>query len=226
METGISSHDFTVKGIQFEQWLHVEKDCQKLINSPFFIDDTPGISLGELRSKAREMKRKNNIEWIAIDYLQLMTISGSHTGNREQEISSISRGLKGLAKELNIPIVALSQLSRAVESRGGDKRPQLSDLRESGAIEQDADIVVFIHRPEYYGMKDYSDGRTTAGVAEIIFAKHRNGAIGTEKLKFIKHLTKFESVNPIEYTQTKSQSSLRPNIHFSEPSKNFEDDPF
>ena len=194
LETKIPTYDFTVKGIEPDRMVFVEKDCKRLLNSQFFIDDTPGISLRELRSKARELKRKKNIQWIAVDYLQLMKGQGQ---NREQEIASISRGLKGLAKELNIPVVALSQLSRSVEQRGGDKRPQLSDLRESGAIEQDADMVMFIHRPEYYGITEYSNGESAVGIAEIIFAKNRKGAIGTEKLKWIDYLTKFESLSEL-----------------------------
>ncbi len=136
---------------------------------------------------------------LIIDYLQLM--SGSHDGkgggNREQEISQISRGLKGLAKELQIPIIALSQLSRATETRGGDKKPMLSDLRESGAIEQDADIVIFLYRGEYYGLETDADGNSTKGSAEIILAKHRNGQLGTVKAKFINHLAKFADINDI-----------------------------
>ena len=195
MESNTLISDFMRKGIEVDRMIFVEKDCTKLINSPLFIDDTAAISLIELRSKARKLKREKNIKWIAVDYLQLMTgDKGNGKGNREQEISSISRGLKALAKELQVPIIALSQLSRAVETRGGDKRPQLSDLRESGAIEQDADMVIFIHRPEYYNVTEYEDGSETKGIAEIIFAKHRNGALGTERLKFIDYLTKFEAI--------------------------------
>lgn len=193
LESNVSIGQFTRRGIQPSDLIEVTRSCNRLINAPLWIDETPGISISELRSKARKMVRDNKIKYIAVDYLQLM--SGSKSGvreNREQEVSSFSRGLKSLAKELNIPVIALSQLSRNVEHRGGDKKPQLSDLRESGAIEQDADMVIFIHRPEYYGITGYEDGSSTAGVAEIIFAKHRNGPIGTEKLKFIAKLTKFE----------------------------------
>lgn len=193
LESNVSISEFTRRGIADEQMLFVEKDCAKLISAPIFIDDTPALSIFELRSKARKLKREKGIEFIVVDYLQLMSADKTErrNGNREQEISGISRGLKALAKELHIPIIALSQLSRAVETRSGDKRPILSDLRESGAIEQDADIVVFIHRPEYYGMMAYENGQSTKGVAEIIFAKHRNGATGTENLQFIDRLTKF-----------------------------------
>ena len=136
------------------------------------------MSVFEFRSKARRLKIHNDIQIIIIDYLQLMTGGTQDSkGNREQEVAFISRTLKAIAKELNVPIIALSQLSRATELRGGSKRPQLSDLRESGAIEQDADIVAFIHRPEYYGINQDENGMPTAGMAEIIIAKHRNGAV-------------------------------------------------
>ncbi len=194
LESDTSISKLTRRGVPMEEMIIVEKNCTRLINSKIYIDDTASISLMELRSKAREYKRLHDIEWIIIDYLQLMSGDKSHKGNREQEISSISRGLKALAKELQIPIIALSQLSRMTETRGKDKRPILSDLRESGAIEQDADIVIFIHRPEYYGIEEYEDGTSAKGIAEIIFAKHRNGATGTEKLRFINHLTKFTSL--------------------------------
>ena len=142
---------------------------------PIFIDDTPGINIFELRAKCRRLKMQHDIQMVIIDYLQLMTGgSDNKNGNREQEISSISRGLKSLAKELNVPVIALSQLSRAVETRGGTKRPQLSDLRESGAIEQDADIVSFIYRPEYYQIMEDEEGQSLKGIAEVIIAKHRN----------------------------------------------------
>lgn len=197
MESGIPISQFQRRGIDPEQFLAAQNTCAKLINSNLFIDDTAGITLTELRSKARKLKRQKGIEWMVIDYLQLMSgDKGAKGMNREQEISTISRGVKSLAKELKIPIIALSQLSRAVESRGGDKKPQLSDLRESGAIEQDADIVLFLHRPEYYGVTQYEDGSSTAGEAELIFAKHRNGATGSEVLRFVAHLTKFENLNP------------------------------
>jgi replicative DNA helicase len=161
----------------------------KLANAPIFIDDTPALSIMELRSKARRLKQKNNVGLIVIDYLQLMR--GEAKGNREQEIASISRGLKIIAKELNIPVIALSQLSRAVETRGGDKRPMLSDLRESGSIEQDADIVGFLYRPEYYGIAQYEDGSPTNGHGETIIAKNRHGAIDTVNLRFISKFAKY-----------------------------------
>lgn len=169
----------------------------KLAEAKLFIDDSPALSIFELRAKCRRLKSEHKIEMVVVDYLQLMTTGGEHNrnGNREQEISTISRSLKSIAKELKIPVIALSQLSRAVETRGGDKRPQLSDLRESGAIEQDADLVLFIHRPEYYGFNQDTEGNNTAGMAEIIVAKHRNGAVGNVHLKFIDRLAKFIDVD-------------------------------
>ena len=163
-----------------EQWKHMETAIKPLSTAPLFIDDTPALSIFEFRSKVRRLKTQYDIQLIIIDYLQLMTAStDNRNSNREQEVAMISRSLKAIAKELNVPIIALSQLNRSVESRGGSKRPQLSDLRESGAIEQDADLVAFIHRPEYYGLTVDEDGTPTQGMAEIIVAKHRNGAVDT-----------------------------------------------
>ena len=164
-----------------------------LSNAKLFIDDTPALSIFEFRAKCRRLVDQHGIKMAIIDYLQLMT-GPSGNGNREQEVSMISRSLKAVAKELNIPIIALSQLSRAVETRGGNKRPVLSDLRESGAIEQDADIVLFIHRPEYYGIAATEDGTSTANLAEIIVAKHRNGALDTVPLTFRKELARFSDM--------------------------------
>jgi replicative DNA helicase len=166
------------------EWEQLEIKIKNLVDAPVFIDDTPAISIYELRAKCRRLKRQHNIEVIIIDYLQLMTGTSDTRGNREQEVSTISRSLKAISKELNVPVIALSQLNRAVETRGGTKRPQLSDLRESGAIEQDADMVLFIHRPEYYGFYEDEDGNSNIGIAEIIIAKHRNGPVGEVKLKF------------------------------------------
>ena len=159
------------------------------------IDDTPALSVFEFRSKARRLKIHHDIKIIIIDYLQLMTGNQDSKGNREQEVAFISRTLKAIAKELNVPMIALSQLSRATEMRGGSKRPQLSDLRESGAIEQDADIVAFIHRPEYYGINQDENGMPTAGMAEIILAKHRNGAVCDVNLRFLKEQARFADVD-------------------------------
>jgi replicative DNA helicase len=175
------------------EWRQLHQKIDNLSNAPIFIDDTPALSILELRAKCRRLKAQHDIKLVIIDYLQLMTADGGGKGggNREQEISAISRALKNLAKEINVPVIALSQLSRAVETRGGDKRPQLSDLRESGAIEQDADIVSFIYRPEYYKIDTYEDGSSTEGVGEIIIAKNRSGSVDTVKLRFIKNFTKF-----------------------------------
>ncbi len=171
------------------EWQQLVHKTNKLATAPIFIDDTPALSILELRAKCRRLKAEHNIQLIIIDYLQLMR--GDAGGNREQEIASISRALKGIAKELEVPVLALSQLSRGVETRGGDKRPQLSDLRESGSIEQDADIVMFLYRPEYYKITVDEEGLPTQGLGEVIIAKHRNGSTGTAKLKFIGKYTKF-----------------------------------
>ncbi len=171
------------------------KGIQKLAQAPLFIDDTPALNIFELRAKCRRLKNKHNIGMIIIDYLQLMSGTGENrNANREQEISNISRNLKGLAKELNVPIIALSQLSRAVEQRGakeGSRVPQLSDLRESGAIEQDADMVMFLYRPEYYEVTTNAEGENIKGLTEVKIAKHRNGMLDTVKLKALLHIQKF-----------------------------------
>lgn len=173
------------------EWEQLHAKIGRLSDAPLFIDDTPSLTVFEFRAKCRRLKQRHNIQVIIVDYLQLMTTGGDNKGNREQEISTISRTLKSIAKELDVPIIALSQLSRNVEQRGASKRPQLSDLRESGAIEQDADMVMFIYRPEYYGLTELEDGRPTDGLAELIIAKHRNGALDTVFLKFIGHFAKF-----------------------------------
>ncbi len=170
-------------------WMALIESAGRIGRSNLIIDDTPGISIGELRSKCRKYKMEHDIKVVMIDYLQLMTGSGRRSAeSRQQEVSEISRSLKALARELNIPIIALSQLSRAVESRP-DKHPMLSDLRESGAIEQDADVVMFIYRDDYYN-KDSEK----KGIAEIIVAKQRNGPIGTVELVWIPELTKFANI--------------------------------
>lgn len=191
-ETGIPSEKLRKGTLDNVEWQKLTSMTGKLSSAPVYIDDTPSLSIFDLRSKCRRLKQMHDIQMVIIDYLQLMRgdVEGKG-GNREQEISSISRSLKAIAKELDVPIIALSQLSRAVESRGGSKRPQLSDLRESGAIEQDADMVMFIYRPEYYGIEYDEDQSPTKGMAEVIIAKHRNGALDTVKLKFINHLAKF-----------------------------------
>ena len=177
----------------------LHKAVENLSELPIYIDDTPGINIFELRAKCRRLKQNHNIKMIVIDYLQLMS-GAPNKGrgvNREQEISTISRSLKGLAKELKVPVIALSQLSRAVETRGGNKRPQLSDLRESGAIEQDADIVTFIYRPEYYELADGID--VASDTAEIIISKHRNGALGSVNLRFKKECVLFTEDDSIGF---------------------------
>ena len=191
-ETGLPSNDIKSGRLTPDQWRHLESATKPLGSAPLYVDDTPALSVFEFRSKARRLKTQNDIKIIIIDYLQLMTGGGDNkNGNREQEVAFISRTLKAIAKELNVPIIALSQLSRATETRGGSKRPQLSDLRESGAIEQDADIVAFIHRPEYYGITTDENGMPTAGMAEIIIAKHRNGAVTDVPLRFLKDQARF-----------------------------------
>ena len=176
------------------EWDQLMSRIKHLYSAPLYIDDTPSLSVFELRTKARRLVREHNVQFIIIDYLQLMNASGMKFGSREQEVSMISRNLKQLAKELNIPIVALSQLNRSVESRTDGKRPQLSDLRESGAIEQDADIVCFIHRPEYYLRSDTdANGNDIRGLAEFIVAKHRSGSVDDIKLRFKAKYARFEN---------------------------------
>ncbi|MBQ2349936.1 MAG: replicative DNA helicase [Cytophagales bacterium] len=168
---------------------------QKISKAPIYIDDTPALSVFELRTKCRKLKLQHDVQLIIVDYLQLLTTdTNRNTFNREQEIAHISRSLKSLAKELNVPIITPSQLSRAVEIRGGDKRPVLSDLRESGAIEQDADIVMFLYRPDYYGITEDELGNNLSGVTEVIVAKHRNGPLGTALLRFVGQYVKFDNI--------------------------------
>lgn len=195
MEAEIPSSKLRNGKLEEYEWQQLHTSIERMGDMQIFIDDTPGINIFELRAKCRRLKMQHDIQMVMIDYLQLMTGGGTdNKGNREQEISMISRSLKGLAKELNVPVIALSQLSRAVETRGGAKRPQLSDLRESGAIEQDADIVSFIYRPEYYDILEDEEGNPQKGVAEIIVAKHRNGATETVKLKFTGEFAKFSDL--------------------------------
>lgn len=200
-ETGLSSEKLRTGNLETHEWEQLNVKVKDLEKAPLFIDDTPSLSIFDLRAKARRLSSQHGIKLIVIDYLQLMTAGSSvKGGNREQEISTISRNLKALAKELNIPVIALSQLSRAVETRGGSKRPLLSDLRESGAIEQDADIVSFIYRPEYYKIDEWDDEERspTAGQGEFIVAKHRNGGLENIRLKFIGHLGKFDNLDEFD----------------------------
>lgn len=187
-------HDNIRNGrLSSEQWKILESRAARLTQAPIYLDDTPALSVFEFRAKARRLKEKHKVRMMFIDYLQLMTSGSSQS--REQEVSMISRQIKAVAMELSIPIIALSQLNRSVEMRGGDKRPQLSDLRESGAIEQDADMVMFIHRPEYYGIIEDELGNSNIGVAEIIMAKNRHGAVDTVRLRFTKELAKFSELD-------------------------------
>ena len=182
------------------EWEQLDTKITDLLHAPLYVDDTPSLSVFELRTKARRLVRDYGVKIIIIDYLQLMNASGMSYNSRQEEVSTISRSLKGLAKELNIPIIALSQLNRSVEQRVGNadtpdsKRPQLSDLRESGAIEQDADMVCFIHRPEYYKIYKDSYGNDLRGLAEIIIAKHRNGAVGDVRMRFVGQYARFMNV--------------------------------
>jgi len=173
------------------EWQQLTTRSARLSNAPIIIDDTPALSVYDLRAKCRRLKAEKGIQMIVIDYLQLMTAPNVRAGNREQEIAYISRSLKELGKELDISVIALSQLSREVEKRGTDKRPQLSDLRESGAIEQDADLVAFLYRPEVYNIEVDEDNMSTRGMGEVILGKQRNGPIGKVKVAFEGHFARF-----------------------------------
>jgi replicative DNA helicase len=178
------------------EMVQLHEKIKELTDAQIYIDDTPALTIFELRAKARRLVKNHNVKVIIVDYLQLMS-AGGNSGNREQEISTISRSLKGIAKELKIPVIALSQVNRGVESRTGtgSKRPMLSDLRESGAIEQDADIVTFIYRPEYYKIYEWDNGDDSRGQGEIIIAKHRNGALENVRLKFTAEFAKFSDLD-------------------------------
>lgn len=196
-ESGIEAKKFKLKG-ELQDWEkeQLRNKTNALAHAPMYIDDNPGLTIFELRAKCRRLKQKYDIQMIFIDYLQLMSGGESMRNgvvNREQEISYISRQLKALSKEIGVPIMALSQLSRAVETRGGSKRPQLSDLRESGAIEQDADMVMFVYRPSYYGI-DVENGMSTEGLAKLIIAKHRSGEPGDVNLRFVEKFVRFENM--------------------------------
>ncbi|MFN5325008.1 MAG: replicative DNA helicase [Bacteroidota bacterium] len=199
-ESGIVSDKIRKGMLENHEWEQLNSKIKPLLDAPLYIDDTPALSVFELRAKCRRLVAEKKVCMIIIDYLQLMVAGGdSKVGNREQEISTISRSLKAIAKELSVPILALSQLSRAVETRGSSKRPQLSDLRESGAIEQDADMVMFIYRPEYYDLDQDENGQSTQGLAEINVAKNRNGALKSVNLKFIGNLTRFEDLDSYQF---------------------------
>lgn len=206
-ESGLSSEKIRNGKLSQDEWAQLTTKTKNLSEAQIFIDDTPALSIFELRAKCRRLKAQHDIGIVIIDYLQLMTGPVETKGNREQEVSTISRSLKAIAKELNVPIIALSQLNRSVETRGGNKRPQLSDLRESGAIEQDADVVIFIHRPEYYGFLEDEEGNSTQGIAEIIVAKHRNGAVEDIKLRFRKEMAKFSDLDDVDYGAYQPEAS-------------------
>ncbi|MCD8303473.1 MAG: replicative DNA helicase [Prevotellaceae bacterium] len=193
-----------------QEWSQLDTRISSLVDAPIYVDDTPSLSVFELRTKARRLVREHGVRAIMIDYLQLMNASGFAFNNRQEEVSTISRSLKALAKELNIPVIALSQLNRSVETREGNdgKRPQLSDLRESGAIEQDADLVCFIHRPEYYKIYEDDRGHDLRGKAEIIIAKHRNGPVGDVLLNFRSQYARFENLSENAYIPMPGESSI------------------
>jgi replicative DNA helicase len=210
--SGINSSRIIKKQLTVDEVLLVESRCLELNTAPIYIDDTPSLSLIDLKGKARKLVRDKKVRLIVIDYLQLMTVDAGK-GNREQEVSMISKGLKALAKELDVPIIALSQLSRAVESRGGDKKPMLSDLRESGSIEQDADMVIFCYRPEYYGIETYEIGGETLecnGLMSLIVAKHRAGSLGELRLGFNGDLTKLENYESFKSNQSSGYTKAEP----------------
>ena len=237
-ETGLSSEVLRTGNLEKHEWEQLNVKVKDLEAAPLYIDDTPSLSIFDLRAKARRLASQFGIKMIMVDYLQLMTAGGSHKGgNREQEISTISRNLKALAKELNVPVIALSQLSRAVETRTGSKRPILSDLRESGAIEQDADIVSFIYRPEYYKIDEWDDDERspTEGQAEFIVAKHRNGGLDEIRLKFVGKFGRFENLEdqvfPTEIHSSMNQDSSSNNFPpaddvFGTPNYQNDDIPF
>ena len=208
------------------EMVQLHEKIKKLSEASIFIDDTPALTIFELRAKARRLVKNHNIKIIMIDYLQLMN-AGGNSGNREQEISTISRSLKGIAKELKIPVIALSQVNRGVENRTGigSKRPMLSDLRESGAIEQDADIVTFIYRPEYYKIYEWEEGDDSRGQAEIIIAKHRNGSLKNVRLKFIGEFAKFSDLSYFE-DDTYNDDNLSILSMSSSMNQDDENDPF
>jgi replicative DNA helicase len=229
-ETGLTSEKLRKGNLLAHEWEQLNVKVKDLSNAPIFIDDTPSLSIFDLRAKARRLVSQHDIKIVIIDYLQLMTSgANSKSGNREQEISMISRNLKALAKELEVPVIALSQLSRAVETRGGSKRPLLSDLRESGAIEQDADIVSFIYRPEYYKQTEWDDEARSncEGQAEFIIAKHRNGGLDNIRLKFIGHLAQFADLEEEFATEFQSKmNDITTSQHSASPEEAFGDEDF
>jgi replicative DNA helicase len=196
-ETDIPGDKIKNGRLSEEEWKQLDTRIKKLVQAPIFIDDTPAISVFELRAKCRRLMAQHKLDIVIVDYLQLMT-GPENAGSREQEVSNISRSLKSISKELMVPILALSQLNRSVEMRGGTKRPLLSDLRESGAIEQDADMVVFIHRQEKFGIPAFEDGSSTKGIAEIILAKNRNGPVDDVRLRFREEKAQFIDIDEFD----------------------------
>lgn len=236
-ETELDTEKLRKGNLDPHEWTQLNKKVSALTEAPIYIDDTPALNVFELRAKCRRLVSERKIEMIIIDYLQLMQGgTDNKNGNREQEISHISRSLKGLAKELNVPVIALSQLSRNVE-KSQTKKPQLSDLRESGAIEQDADMVMFIYRPEYYGLTETEDGQPVNDLAEIIIAKNRNGALKSVPLRFIGRLTKFTDYETYDFMDQSGSNDQpmqmvpNPNVDSSRITRNsrmndMEDNPF
>lgn len=220
-ETEIEQEKIRKGTLEEWEWQQIHSKVGRLEQAPIIIDDTPALNIFEFRAKCRRLKSQHDIQLIIIDYLQLMHgKSDGKGGNREQEIGSISRALKSVAKELNVPVIALSQLSRAVENRpGGSKRPMLSDLRESGSIEQDADMVLFLYRPEYYGLEVDEDNNPTQGVGEVIIAKHRNGETGRVRLKFVGKYVKFQDLDQgmDSFEQNNPFAGLNPSDSFEKP---------
>jgi len=204
-ETDIPGDKIKNGRLNEEEWKQLDSRIKKLVQAPIFIDDTPAISISELRGKCRRLMAQHKLDIVIVDYLQLMS-GPENAGSREQEVSNISRSLKSIAKELNVPILALSQLNRSVEMRGGSKRPLLSDLRESGAIEQDADMVVFIHRQEKFGIPAFEDGSSTKGIAEIILAKNRNGPVDDVRLKFREEKAQFVDIDDFDLDNSPDMS--------------------
>ena len=228
-ETGLSSEKLRKGTLDDHEWQQLLTKVKNLEKAPLYIDDTPALSIFDLRAKCRRLVANHGVEMIIIDYLQLMTAGSAQKGggNREQEISTISRSLKSIAKELDVPVIALSQLSRAVETRGGNKRPLLSDLRESGAIEQDADIVCFIYRPEYYDITEWDDEAATpcAGQAEFIIAIHRNGSLENVRLRFQGALAKFSDLEETtDFEPVVLESKMNTGNFLSDDSNSLDDE--
>lgn len=212
--SGIHNEKIKKGSLTSEEWERLLHTTNPLHTAPLFMDDTPAQTSMQLRAKARRLKTQHDIQLLVIDYIQLMKDESRHgrNGNREQEISQISQACKRLAKELDIPVIALAQLSRAVEMRGGDKRPLLSDLRDSGSLEQDSDSVFFLYRPEYYGIEELEDGTSSKGYAEVVIRKHRHGEIKNVPLKWEGHLTRFSDWHEADFQPVFNETPSRPNV--------------